>query len=134
MTPKLLTIPALLATTCACAQTAPQTLLSQLGQFVNVPLVYEFKPAALGLLARVQVGRITKLGCDIDSLAGVALPTKQFSLGGKSFSDLTGQIGTGISWSWTRPGTSQYLRVGVGLLMLTGQQPSGSIYAMAGVR
>lgn len=112
----------------------PQSLLSEIGQYINLPIVYEFKPVAIGILARVQVGRIRELAADIDSLAGVAMPTKRFTIGGSSLSDLTGQLGTGLSWSWTKPGTNISLRLGVGVLMLAGQQPIGSIYAMVGVR
>lgn len=122
---------------CADAQatpTSPQTFFSQVSQFINIPIVYEFKPAALGVLARVQVGTVSKLGADIDSLFGAAIPTSKLTIGGKTLSDLTGQAGCGLSWSWTYPKTNYFLRAGVGVLEVAGQQPMGSIYLMIGKR
>ena len=107
--------------------------LPNLSSVVNVPVIYEFKPQSIGVLARVQIGRIPVIGGDIDTLAGLASPTKNLVLG-KSFADLSGQAGFGVSWSWTEPKTNYYLRAGVGVLQVAGGQPQGSIYAMIGIR
>ena len=109
------------------SQTVPTINLSD---YIGVPLVYEFKPAEVGLLARYQFARIPKLGCDIDTLAGLGIPTKQLSLGGKSLSDLTGQAGIGASWSWSWPKKAYKLRIGAGVLELAGGQPEGSVYIL----
>jgi hypothetical protein len=120
------------STTQSSTPTTSQTLVSEIQSVLNVPLVYEFKPEVFGILGRAQVGSIKKFGCDIDALAGLGLPTKNFSIGTKSFSDLTGQAGVGGSWKWTYPKTAYFLRAGVGVLQKVGGQPFGSIYVLIG--
>jgi hypothetical protein len=119
---------------------ASQTLVDQINQFANVLVSYEPAPlgsnksGSLGVLARIQVAKISKLGCDIDALTGMAAPTNKLSLGGKSFSDFSGQAGIGISWSWTKPSTPYYARIGFGVLETAGSQPQGTMYGLIGIR
>ncbi len=133
---KFRALPALLLCVLAgCAYPAPAQASfggPDLTKLLNIPVVYEFKPASLGILGRFQTGKISKLGCDIDTLAGLASPTKSLVLG-KELANLTGQAGFGASWSWTVPKTSYYFRAGVGVLEIQGSQPSGSVYVMAGI-
>ena len=127
----LIAIACVSAAQTAQAQSLPT--LPNLSNVVNVPIVYEFKPQAMGVLARVQIGRIAEFGCDIDTLAGLTTPTKSLVLG-QSFANLSGQAGGGVSWSWTYPKSSYFLRAGVGVLEIAGGQPQGSIYLMIGKR
>jgi hypothetical protein len=124
----------------AIASAAAQTLVDQINQFVNILVSYEpanlgaNKSGSIGVLARIQVAKISKLGCDIDALTGMAAPTNKLSLGGKSFSDFSGQAGIGISWSWTKPRTPYYARVGFGVLETAGSEPQGTVYGLIGIR